>query len=82
MVLLILIVIGLVYFTIKNSACFELDCIYFPGKENWKLVEIYVNSKKAWKGLFGVQDGYVRVEKNVVDSPQYAEEFKKFVSTN
>ena len=73
--LLILIVIVLVYFTIKSSACSDLDCIYFPGKENWKLVEIYVNSKKAWKGLFGVQDGYVRVEKNVVDSPQYAEEF-------
>lgn len=58
-----LLILSILYFITKKNSCPDLDCLIFPGKDNWDVKEIYEKSDNGWRGLLTSSENIIRVEK-------------------
>lgn len=66
-----------VAFVAQSFSCPAVSCLVFPGKEAWKLIETYEDTRQSWRGLFIHPDYRIRLEKITNVSPTKAAEFTK-----
>lgn len=66
-----------VAFVVRSISCPGVSCLTFPGKEAWKLIEAYEDTRQSWRGLFAHPDYRIRLEKIAGVAPDVAPEFTK-----
>ncbi len=60
-----------------NVRCKKLLCLYFPGKNEWKTEDVYIDQKSVWKGLYSYGEYKIRVYELNNISKSDAENFTK-----
>jgi hypothetical protein len=77
----LLIILSVALFKI-NSGCKTYNCISMPGKDSWKVSDIYENTDKLWRGYLKAHDYDIRLHTVKKIDKVEAEEYSKIAKMN